>query len=999
MYVQLSNRDEWDLGPDPLFNSYAHFYTDGTAPNDGQNEGMHTVYGKDYALIRTAPINKYSAWGVEPDETVDTYDVAQIISEGEKYVGWAAFWPSLSDWSVQGVTDDLYWRSISANDPHAIDMDDEPFRSPYTIGEWDFILTHPPKYDNNYGTGFESDAQFHGVTKYGLTDNHPDPEKIDAIDPADEIEVGNGKDEQMADGYNRIDREVYYQLKENFVPWDLIKSVHKQTERQVYFWEADGEAGFKIPIEMTPVYVPGIPPFDHHSYHQWSNWWGYPNFDDQPPTHCDEGCIQNSARFLAAGFAERIINKDTGELLERHADYEINAHGEVEFTEIPEEGTVFKILFSRLGATSYKLGPLNPTELIYKAGDPPTGMNTTDNDGLPNDEPIYWEEIDILPFSPVRMAIVHLNFTAYNMTTGEIISNEPMDFILYRDKPVDERTRILKTNTLNVTVAMDSDLGDVIVRLDAIDTDIYEKFHDANINLTKTIKGFHWMQSKHQIFDAWVDVTDCEMHCYGGMNGKLYYWPLTTAEVIVQFINSTDIAYQAPPPEPGMGPYGYEWDGPFEGMQIRTEKFMLDKYQPWWLRNSDMNGADSHHVNEVNIDFGSGDFFIEFVEGVDNNGATSLRVHVKIVYTPVLGTYEWISVGRNAMTIPDVVDDHRGALNVDSIGAAMVAQAFDSLKNIHVKWGALDLADPQTLLAISLLRQFDPEDNTRVGYLYDGLNDNRTALKDDWSSSVPISSSNIITVGGPVALANVVAEYFNEFTPVIWRGMPWYKPHPAFGEKPVFGERRDLFPVSGYGLHQGTSTEDGPYNLDPKAVHENTGYAVVATYLDINGTEGFMVYGLTGNDTFVVASAMFNAGRHPAHTLLEIYDIWQEDTFNLGDIDSSDPWVAIPIQDLGAYKLGVGPYEGNNAQPLTPICDEAVFPALRNGPNGFDLPRYCSPNNLIEYLQIVNPGITAIVIEIDYSVGPASDFTDDIHPDLYIVEHLGIISEKPQHDP
>jgi hypothetical protein len=429
----------------------------------------------------------------------------------------------------------------------------------------------------------------------------------------------------------------------------------------------------------------------------------------------------------------------------------------------------------------------------------------------------------------------------------------------------------------------------------------------------------------------------------------------------------------------------------------------LDKYQPWWRLNEET--PESHHVSEVRIDFGSGDFWIDFVEQLGNNDARSLRVHVKIVYTPVLGTYEWISVGRNAMTIPDVVDDHRGALNVDSIGAAMVAQAFDSLKNIHVKWGALDLADPQTLLAISLMRQFDPEDNTRVGYLYDGMNDNRTALKDDWSSSVPISSSNIITVGGPVALANVVAEYFNEFTPVIWRGMPWFQPHPAFGDKPVFGLRRDLFPVSGYGLHQGTSTEDGPYNIE-SSVSGNIGHAVVATYLDINGTEGFMVYGLTGNDTFVVASAMFNAGRHPAHTLLEIYDIWQEDTFNLGDIDSSDPWVTIPIQHLGAYKLGVGPYDGNDPQPLTPICDEAVFPALRNGPNGFDLPRYCSPNNLIEYLQIVNPGVTAIVIAIDYGADPfelgepyTSDFSDDIHPKLFIVEHLGIISEKPQHDP
>jgi hypothetical protein len=100
MYVQLSNRDEWDLGPDPNFKSYGHFYTDAMDPtpvrveDDTRYEGMQTVYGWDYALIRTAPPNKYAAWGVEPDADPDTYDVAQLISENARWVGWAAFWPS-----------------------------------------------------------------------------------------------------------------------------------------------------------------------------------------------------------------------------------------------------------------------------------------------------------------------------------------------------------------------------------------------------------------------------------------------------------------------------------------------------------------------------------------------------------------------------------------------------------------------------------------------------------------------------------------------------------------------------------------------------------------------------------------------------------------------------------------------------------------------------------------------------------------------------------------
>jgi len=60
-----------------------------------------------------------------------------VISSDLKYVGFAAFWPSLSDWSVDGVTDNLWWKSLVNNDIHREDCRIEPFTSPFVIGEWD----------------------------------------------------------------------------------------------------------------------------------------------------------------------------------------------------------------------------------------------------------------------------------------------------------------------------------------------------------------------------------------------------------------------------------------------------------------------------------------------------------------------------------------------------------------------------------------------------------------------------------------------------------------------------------------------------------------------------------------------------------------------------------------------------------------------------------------------------------------------------------------------
>jgi hypothetical protein len=253
MKIQFSNRGEVDLGTDTTgYGSYAHFYTEGTADwnnvkfggvDDTSSEGMGTVYDSSWELIQTedpayTAFPYYSASGPYPQDYAATFDVAQAVNTRAGYVWYAAFWPSLSDWTIDGW--DYWWSSLMAYDPHYIDYRDgasgeEPF-IPYYIGEWDFVLYHT--LDNQNRT------QFRGVTEYGVTYNH------DAYDA------------DMGSGYpNQIDKEVWYYLDQTFNPWDLGDAVHKDTNRWVEFYTVTADDYFYavygyplyIPLERTPV--------------------------------------------------------------------------------------------------------------------------------------------------------------------------------------------------------------------------------------------------------------------------------------------------------------------------------------------------------------------------------------------------------------------------------------------------------------------------------------------------------------------------------------------------------------------------------------------------------------------------------------------------------------------------------------------------------------------------------------------------------------------------
>lgn len=302
MKIEFSNRGEVDLGTDAAsYGSYGHFYTEGTADwnttvyggvPDDREEGLYTCYDSSWQTVQTEdPLDTdypgFSAAGPFPQESDATFDVAQAINTRAGYVWYGAFWPSLSDWSIDGW--DQWWHSLKAYDPHYIDYrnpDDEPNFVPFYIGEWDFVLRNTADALNR--------TQFRGVTQYGVVYQH------------------DAEDEAMFSGQgdNVPDREVLYYLDETFNPWSLDDAVDKYTRRWVEWKTATGTS---FTTKYKPVLVVDSDEWDQYAY-----------------------------------FADRVINLTSGKLLNRYkGEYTLtpNSDGTATFSGLTS-AIKYKILYS-----------------------------------------------------------------------------------------------------------------------------------------------------------------------------------------------------------------------------------------------------------------------------------------------------------------------------------------------------------------------------------------------------------------------------------------------------------------------------------------------------------------------------------------------------------------------------------------------------------------------------------------------------------------------------
>lgn len=191
------------------------------------------------------------------------------------------------------------------------------------------------------------------------------------------------------------------------------------------------------------------------------------------------------------------------------------------------------------------------------------------------------------------------------------------------------------------------------------------------------------------------------------------------------------------------------------------------------------------------------------------------------------GRYEWVTVGREASTI-------------DSAGAVDVAAAFKD-KQVEIGNTAMDMMGLTNQTEIPYLLSKTTSGKTPDFQNYWITPDStspgqRLNLADDWCTRYPVSSSNIIAEGGP--LANQVTEYFNSFTTAFY-AEPWFTPYTPW--------KGAIVSLSCWSKN--VYTNSGGEN--------GTGYATIGTFLDLNGTVGLVIYGLDARDTYYASQFFY----------------------------------------------------------------------------------------------------------------------------------------------
>jgi hypothetical protein len=298
--VQLSNREEYDLGSAPGYSSYAHYYpqVDATAygpswelaqnilrdniehlvgngttkvfdlspPADSDLAGPfmkvwvngyfvdptnYTVSYPDKTItFLSAPADQsdikvlYKYVYLFAEEWNGEYDLAQVVSNDTdsffgfgNYVAWAAMWPPCSDYTVDGIL--RYLQPLY--NVQEQDCELEPKQSPLIIGQWEFLMDKDLVY------------QYRCVEVKGITANTL---VVNAGNCADDANmpgvVGYIYPTRAHDNF--VGDEVWYQLDQIFWPQDLSDSIDEWMyfTRHVDMFTVSAGAG------ISTLQLPGI---------------------------------------------------------------------------------------------------------------------------------------------------------------------------------------------------------------------------------------------------------------------------------------------------------------------------------------------------------------------------------------------------------------------------------------------------------------------------------------------------------------------------------------------------------------------------------------------------------------------------------------------------------------------------------------------------------------------------------------------------------------------
>jgi hypothetical protein len=228
------------------------------------------------------------------------------------------------------------------------------------------------------------------------------------------------------------------------------------------------------------------------------------------------------------------------------------------------------------------------------------------------------------------------------------------------------------------------------------------------------------------------------------------------------------------------------------------------------------NNKENTYIDNIFVEFEL--LFDTWYNATTEELNVTMTVTANIAYNEhQMGTYECMVVGKDAAS-------------VDNAGAAYMTQAFDSKKQIHVTLSGLDIKDEMWAPAAQNVMA-GATTGTRTDYYYDYPTDMRCGLHDDWCTTVPVASSNMLFSGGP--RANLGTEYFNEFTMAFYASNEWVVNNT--------GHQDEILALSCWDKHS-----------------YGSGYATISVYKDLNGTIGFLIWGVDGQDTLKACEWFWN---------------------------------------------------------------------------------------------------------------------------------------------
>jgi len=242
--------------------------------------------------------------------------------------------------------------------------------------------------------------------------------------------------------------------------------------------------------------------------------------------------------------------------------------------------------------------------------------------------------------------------------------------------------------------------------------------------------------------------------------------------------------------------------------KVIVDGALIDRSPNHLLRNYTEGGNPPYYT--LNFETGVITFYHYDVSQGYHLWTLPIGTHLKILYSTIeeneKGRYEWLVVGRDASTI-------------DSLGAAYVSEAFDSIKDIDVLTMGMDVNETRwgPLAPFVMGRAAS---GTRADYR-DSLG--RPHLRDDWCTNIAVASSDMIFVGGPIA--QLGTEYFNEFTDIFFASSAYVTNDT--------GQSNKIFALSCWNKNAAGS-----------------GYATIGVYEDLNGTIGLVIWGFDGQDTY-----------------------------------------------------------------------------------------------------------------------------------------------------